>query len=430
MGPQRFVICDIEATGLSDDREIIEIALITIEERKVIDVYQTLVNPLCPLSDFIRDFTSISSREVEAAPKFYEIADALRVRLEGNVFVSHNTDFDYPLLQRKFSELGQELSLKTFCTLKIAQEEIPGLASYSLEALCSFFGIRNTEKHRALGDARATLELFHEIQQLRLPTRTKELFHPRHEKTMGQLTTKAGLLSLKDASGKVIRREVAFNILGRARELLVIRPENRYLLENVHSLEAKETGCALIAEIHQLNFRSYRPRWTITLASNQRGEKSFELRPIKRKQNGLWFFDHLNEAKRKLRNLNRLTREDHFIYREGEKSKEEILRHNQRIDQIIKKELFPSPHLVLLGEGREIGEKSLVLVRDGHVVGYGYSHAGPDEIFASPERFITKKIHHNMAADRAAIRYLQVLKNLRTKSETWRAVPEASLGVA
>src|SRR5690554_6194193 len=98
---RRYIICDIEATGLDEDKEIIEIALITFQDEKVVDVYETLINPLRPVSEFIQNLTSISARELETAPKFYEVAEAIRMRLEGAVFVSHNTEFDLGLLQKK-----------------------------------------------------------------------------------------------------------------------------------------------------------------------------------------------------------------------------------------------------------------------------------------------------------------------------------------
>lgn len=430
MSSRRYVICDIEATGLSDDKDIIEIALITIESNKIVDVYQTLVNPLVPISEFIQDFTSISAREIEQAPKFYDIADALRVRLEDNVFVSHNTDFDYTLLQKKFAELGQEIRLKTFCTLKVAQEEIPGLSNYNLDALCSFFRIKNHERHRALGDARATLELFYELSSLRLKLKPEVLFHDRHEKEFKKLSARAGLLHFKNKDNKVIRSEVAFNLEKKARELLQIRPENKFLLENTYCLQPEETGSALIAEFRKLLFHPSPMNWVITVESAARGEKSFSLRPITKGLRGHWYFRDQSSGRKKLKALNHLIKDKTFAYREGGRSKEEILRSNQKVDQLVKDEQFPSANIVLIGEGRTLGEKSLVLIRDNHVAGYGYSSASDEDIFSAPETYLSRKFSQNIGADLVAIRYFRVLKNMRTKSDSWRAVPERSVGAA
>src|SRR5690606_30303697 len=131
MNPRHYVICDIEATGLGPHKDIIEIALITYQNDEIKERYETLVNPLRPISEEISRLTGITNRELSLAPRFDEVAEKIRERLEGNIFVSHNTDFDLILLQEKFQELGIEFKTKSYCTLKMAEQEIPGLKSYS-----------------------------------------------------------------------------------------------------------------------------------------------------------------------------------------------------------------------------------------------------------------------------------------------------------
>jgi DNA polymerase-3 subunit epsilon len=422
MSSRRFVICDIEATGLGEDKEIIEIALITLEDNKVVDVYQSLVNPLTPVSTFIQHFTSISLRDLEQAPKFYDIAETVKTRLEGNVFVSHNTDFDYLLLKKKYEEMGQELGLKTFCTLKIAQEEIPGLKSYTLDALCSFFRIKNHERHRAIGDAKATLELFQELRHLRHHERPKIMFHEHHEKMMKDIPQKAGLLHFKNTVGKVIRMEATFNMEKKARELLEVKRENRELLEQTEALVGEVTGSALIAEFRKLLFYPIKAHWLISVEINPNGEKFFKIKPRKQGNNGEWYFEEFLDAKKELQRLVRSLEDEKFAYREGKKSKEEVFKHNMKIDQLVKEAHFPNPHLILVGEGRSLGEKSLVLIRNHHVAGYGYTDATEEEIFADPDKFLTRRYVSNLGVDLAALRYLKVLKNLRAKTEAWRSL--------
>lgn len=422
MQARRFVICDIEATGLDEDKEIIEIALITYQDGKVIEVWETLVNPLKPVSEFIRDLTSISIRELNEAPKFYDIAESLRIRLENAIFVSHNTDFDYQLLQKKFKEMGQELKLKTFCTLKVAQAEIPGLRNYNLDALCSFFGIKITDRHRAIGDAKATLELFKELANLRSKVQTRILFLPHHEKALKQVSSKAGLLYLKDESGKTIHIEAAQNMEKKARELLMVKSENRERLIHTHTIETEMTGSPLIAEYKKLIKRAYRPHWTILLEQNANGEKHLKVYPIKKGIKGLWYFKDLFSAKRKVKELYKELPREKFAYREGGKSKEEIFRHNQKIESLIKLAKFPTENLIILGEGRSIGEKSLILVRDGHVLGHGYSDQSEDIILQNPEAYISHRYHKHLGVDIATKRYIRELKNMRQKSDGWRSL--------
>ena len=66
-----------------------------------------------------------------------------------------------------------------------------------------------------------------------------------------------------------------------------------------------------------------------------------------------------------------------------------------------------------MGEGRTMGEKSFVLVRGGHVYGFGYSLASEEEIEANPESFITRRFFHNLGVDLTTKRYIRELKNMR-----------------
>lgn len=424
MPAKRYVICDIEATGLDSESEIIEIALITWENERIVEIYETLINPLKPVSDFITNLTSISNRELKEAPKFYDVAEAIRLRLDGAVFVSHNTEFDLGLLKKKFQEMGQELNQKSFCTLKVAQTEVPGLQNYNLDALCSFFGIKIKDRHRAIGDALATLELFKLLNELRLKIHPKILFLPQHEKLLKKLPQKAGLLTFLDTQGLIVHSEVAFNLEKRGRELLEVRSENRALLLTTTDLQFEVTGSALIAEFRLLKRAPAKLHWIIVAERSTSGELHFKIKPLKKGLAGLWHFKNYFEAKKKLNSLVREIRTDKILYREGGKSKEEIFRHNHRVEQLSKESRFPNEHLVIVGEGTRIGEKSLVLIRDNHVLGYGYTEASEEEIFKKPEMFLTNHFSNHLGVDLAAMKYLRVLKNLRQKTESWRSLAD------
>lgn len=424
MGLPRYVICDIEATGLDEESEPIEIALITYENGKVVEVYETFINPLRPLTEYISNLTMISNRDLLEAPKFYDVADAIRTRLEGSVFVSHNTKFDLGMLRRKFREMGQELKIKSFCTLKVAQNEIPGLRNYNLDALCSFFGIKNTKRHRAIGDAQATLEIFKELHSLRLKTYQKILYLPHHEKALKKMSTRAGLLMFKNEQGKVIHFEAAFNMEKKARELLEVKEKNRDLLKRTDAIECEPTGLALIAEFKKLLFHSNYPHWMIVIQLLNSGEKTFKIRPFKKGLDGLWYFEDYLEAKEKLRLLQLQLKDHKFAYRDGEKSKEEILKHNAKVMTLIKETMFPADNLIILGEGRKINEKSFVLIRNQHVLGFGYAEASDEDIYACPENYLSRRFFQHLGADLVAKKYIRIIKNLKTKNENWRSLAE------
>ncbi len=427
MCSKKYVICDIEATGLDAERDLIEIALITWEDGRILEIYETLINPLRPIPEYISNLTSITNRELREAPKFYDVADAIKIRIEGAIFVSHNTDFDLGLLQKKFQELGQDVKVKKICTLKTSQELIPGLTNYHLDALCNFFGIKIFDRHRAIGDAKATLELFQELLNLRPKNTLKVLFLPQHKKVLKNISSQSGLLYFKDCSGKVIRTEVAFNMAQRARELLSVKPENRDLLLRTVSIQEEVTGSVLIAEFKKLSSTPFRPRFMITIEENKCGEKFFKLMPFKKPFMGPWYFKSYFEAKNKLNHLEKNLKSDHFVYREGKKSKEEIMRHNQKVLTLSKNARFPTDHLIIIGEGRRAQEKSLVLISHHHVVGYGYSEDSCEEIFSKPEIYLTERFSQNIGADLAAKRHLTVLKNLKHKKEGWRSLTKMTM---
>lgn len=421
MSARKYVICDIEATGLDQDAEIIEIALLTFSDGKIVDIYETLINPLRSVPAYISNLTSIGNRALQEAPKFYEVADAIRMRLEGAIFVSHNTEFDLGILKKKYLEMGQELSLKNFCTLKVAQQEIPGLASYNLDALCRFFNIKITDRHRAIGDAKATLELFKELHQLQLKTYSKIIFLPHHEKILKKIPAKAGLLYFKDLDGSIIKMEASFNMEKTSRELLAVKAHNREFILKTHSLDYELTGSALIAEFKKLLLNPIKLHWVIVVEEHK-GEKHFKIKPFKKHLEGLWYFKNFSDAKKKVKELARELKDQTYAYREGAKSKEEILRHNQKVDLLCRNSCFPTEHLIILGEGRSLGEKSVIVIRDNHVTGYGHTKDSSEQIFDSPDRYLTCRFSRNISADLAAKRYLQVLKNLKQKTEGWRSL--------
>jgi DNA polymerase-3 subunit epsilon len=422
MNARSYVICDIEATGLEEDRDLIEIALITYSEGKITDIYETLINPLRVIPEYISNLTSITNRELKEAPKFYEVAEAIKSRLQGNIFVSHNTDFDLAMLKKKFSEMGEELNLKSFCTLKNAQHEIPGLKNYNLDALCSFFGIKVENRHRAIGDARAALDLFKELFSLQNKVYSKPLYLPQHAQSLKKITTKAGLIYFKNLDGKVFRIEATGNMLKRASELLSIRPENKELLVQTQMIDTEMTGSALIAEYKKLLFYPCKLNWFIGMTVLPTGEKRFKIAPFKKGLSGFWYFKTYPEAKKKLSFLIKSLKDKTFAYREGGKSKEEIIQQNQKFELLTKEGRFPSENLLIIGEGRILEEKSLIVVRGNHVLGYGYTTAKEDKIQADPDQYLTKKFHQNIGVDILTMNYLRVLKNQKHKTDGWRAL--------
>jgi DNA polymerase III subunit epsilon len=156
-----FAIIDIETTGNSYKHgQITEIAIFQHNGTEVTDSFSSLVKPDMDIPLFITRLTGISNEMVKNAPHFYEIARKVVEMTAGRIFVAHNVHFDYKFVQEEFKRLGYDFNRKTLCTVQLSRKLLPGHKSYSLGKLCSEKGIEINGRHRAAGDALATVKLF------------------------------------------------------------------------------------------------------------------------------------------------------------------------------------------------------------------------------------------------------------------------------
>ncbi|MGQ7869299.1 3'-5' exonuclease [Sunxiuqinia sp. sy24] len=161
-----FSIVDIETTGQSaQNGKITEIAIYVHDGIEIVNSFVSLVNPECHIPYFITKLTGIDNKMVADAPKFYEIAKKIVEVTEGTTFVAHNVSFDYRFIQQEYLRLGYEYKRKTMCTIQLSRKYLPGHPSYSLGKLCDNLAIRIDGRHRAGGDALATVRLFEIILQ-------------------------------------------------------------------------------------------------------------------------------------------------------------------------------------------------------------------------------------------------------------------------
>ncbi|MBN2485658.1 MAG: GIY-YIG nuclease family protein [Bacteroidales bacterium] len=156
-----YAIVDIETTGGSPVSEkITEIAIYIFDGEKIVDEFISLVNPERKIPYYITQLTGITNTMVADAPRFYEIARKIVEITEGKTFVAHNVNFDYNFIRNEFKQLGYDFQREKLCTVNLSRKIIPGYRSYSLGALCNETGIEINGRHRASGDAFATVKLF------------------------------------------------------------------------------------------------------------------------------------------------------------------------------------------------------------------------------------------------------------------------------
>ena len=156
-----YAILDIETTGGKFNEEgITEIAVYKFDGHKVVDQLITLVNPEKEIQPFVVKLTGINSNMLKNAPKFHEVAKRILEITKDCIVVAHNSSFDYRILKTEYKRLGYTFERDTLCTVELSRKLIPDKPSYSLGKLCKSLGIPMSDRHRASGDALATIQLF------------------------------------------------------------------------------------------------------------------------------------------------------------------------------------------------------------------------------------------------------------------------------
>lgn len=112
------------------------------------------------IQPFIQNLTGINKEMLKNAPKFTDISKKIIDITNNCTLVAHNADFDYRVLRNEFTNIGVSFNRKTLCTIELSKELLPEQDSYSLGKLSASLGIKIEKRHRADGDAMATLKLF------------------------------------------------------------------------------------------------------------------------------------------------------------------------------------------------------------------------------------------------------------------------------
>lgn len=154
---QIYVSIDLEMTSArSDNQEILEIAAVKFRGTSVLDSWSTLVNPRCTVPYNIQKLTGIRQEDVNKAPSLSEVAGQFLKFVKGYPLVAHTVSADVSCLERK----GIHLDNPQIDTYELASVLLPNLASYSLEAVATYFGISFRTTHRAADDALTQKEVF------------------------------------------------------------------------------------------------------------------------------------------------------------------------------------------------------------------------------------------------------------------------------
>lgn len=163
---ETLVVLDIEATGGHPDRdEIIEVAAVRLEPDGAYHELQALCDPGRPIPPFIQGLTGITDLMVRGAPPLASTLEQLLEFSTGSTLVIQNARFDLSFLNARFATLDLKLTLPVVDTIDLARRALPGRRRRGLDALAWAYGIEIQGRHRALGDARATLAVARELHR-------------------------------------------------------------------------------------------------------------------------------------------------------------------------------------------------------------------------------------------------------------------------
>lgn len=247
-----YAIVDIETTGLSPvNDKIIEIAIYIHDGKKIINEYSTLINPDRNIPYNVIRLTGITNEMVKAAPQFWEIAKDLIIFTEGKSIVAHNVSFDFNFIRNEFKSLGYDYKRDRLCTIKLSRKIIPNHKSYSLGKLCKELGIKIDGRHRAAGDALATVKLFEHLLKISptLGQLNSSMFYHINAKVIKDLPEEPGVYYFHDHNGDIIYIGKSKNIRSRVFSHFSNEKSERALkmIDEVHNISYELTGSELIA---------------------------------------------------------------------------------------------------------------------------------------------------------------------------------------
>ena len=399
-----YAIVDIETTGShAAGNGITEIGIVIHDGQKVLNFYESLVNPHVPIPYFIQRLTGIDNKMVANAPSFEEIAGQVFELLQDKIFVAHNVNFDYSFVKHHLLSAGYDLDTKKLCTVRLARKVLPGLNGYSLGKLTQRLGINHGMHHRAGGDAMATADLLAIIVEKdtdgviagMLKGRNSEQYLPPHlpVEQLDRLPSTAGVYYFYNAAGKTIYIGKAKNIRRRVKSHFSNNKTNRQkqdFLRETHRITYKECATELMAHIlesaeirrlwpvHNRSQRGYLPKFGLFVYEDRQGYMRFAVETIRRSFKPIYTFNTIAEGHQRLRELI-----DEFglckrlcnVATNAECGCESHLPaadYNQKVEEVLTWMRRHLPTFALIDKGIDDNEHSCILVMEGNLYGMGY----------------------------------------------------------
>ncbi|MEZ4874581.1 MAG: exonuclease domain-containing protein [Flavobacteriaceae bacterium] len=407
-----YAILDIETTGGKYNEEgITEIAIYRFDGHKIVDQFCSLINPERNIQPFVVNLTGINNEMLRNAPKFYEVAKRIIEITEGCIVVAHNAQFDNRILTTEFDRLGYPFEKDTLCTVELAKKLIPGKESYSLGKLTRSLGIPISDRHRAQGDAMATVSLFKlllardtekEIIQKMVRKDPKRQLEPKLLDLIENAPTETGVYYMHRNDGSIIYIGKSKNIKKRLIQHFTNdnRKSKKIQLE-VAEVTYEKTGSELIALLKESEeIKRNKPIFNRALRKNlfdyqlssfvdETGYINLKIEKADSRKKAITTFTNYQQAKSSLYRITEKhqlcqkltglyeTKASCFLHSIKECygaciGKESIEEYNDRVQAFLDANSYANKHMLIIDKGRDIDERSAILIENGKYIGFGF----------------------------------------------------------
>ncbi len=408
-----YAVIDIETTGGSARLErITEIAVFIHDGKQVVEEYSTLVNPERNIPYFITSLTGITNEMVEDAPKFYEVAKRIVKLTEGQIFVAHNARFDYSFIRQEFSMLGYNFTRPMLDTVALSRKLLPGHKSYGLGNLCKDLGITINGRHRAAGDALATVRLLELLIEKDNALRTGSLIrnrkaaklHPSLDmERLKDIPEDPGIYYFHNEEGDIIYIGKSRNLNQRISTHLSNNTSVREMEMRAMTADItwERTGSELIALLlESAEIKSKKPRfnraqrrtgfrWGIYSDTDEKGYIRFSYRNASDEEVPLALFTSRDRARGKLEQIitgHNLCQKLCGMYETGGAcfhhqvglcrgactGAEDPKSYNERALMVLDEFIFRERNFLIIDHGRNEEERSAVKIVNGKYSGFGF----------------------------------------------------------
>jgi DNA polymerase-3 subunit epsilon len=407
-----YAVVDIETTGGRFNEEAItEIAVYRFDGHEVVDQFASLVNPERPIQPFVQKLTGINEKMLRNAPRFFEIAKRVIEITSDCVIVAHNAEFDYRMLRTEFQRLGYTYERDSLCTVQLSEQLLPEQESYKLGKLVRSLGIPISDRHRAHGDARATLKLFQmllekdsnkSIVQTQIKTLFKNNLADKHLKILEEIPAATGVYYFYNKAKELLYIGKSKNIQKRIRTHFTSpKGKSLKLQKLVHQVRFEKTGNELLALLKEQNeIKINRPKFNyafkfrlfpmgIRIETDSTGYQHLLVEQARQEQDYLMVFknkkaavgrlfhwiEHYQLCQNKTSLANGKTSCPTFSLKQCDGActgKETPKVYNAKVETLLTDLSFPHPSFLLIDEGRTKGEKSFVWVEEERFKGYGF----------------------------------------------------------